>query len=1023
MLKLIKTATIIFSLTFVFISVIFVNPLDWAKAEETIQTTQTGFNDGKDESQNIYTIELNLLSVAEVEKAREAGIRNPETGLQCKRVERFVLDNLSKNGLDFKIVRDPVEFTARKMDRSHQTSNFDNSNMVITAVPEQDSLALVAFYNSTNGPGWEHNDNWLSANPVSTWFGVAVSGGRVTELNLYNNQLSGTIPSQIGDLTNLRHLYLEENQLNGSIPQQIGNLTNLVSLGLSRNQLSGSIPSQIGNLTNLISSSLSDNQLSGAIPPQIGNLTNLLGLYFYNNQLSDLPDLSHLSSLDELYAQRNRFTFEDIEPNVGIPDFPYSPQAKVGRTENITKAVGSSVTFSVTVGGTANQYQWYRNGFGIIGATSSEYTINGLDFGHAGSYTCVITNTIATELSLFSHPKNLTVVEAPTSITVTSPNGGETWQVGTAYDITWESDKYNGEVKIEISTTAGSTWWDVTQGSNTENDGSYSYTPVPENISNHCLFKVESTADPAVKDQSDQEFSIVGSSGTPLLGVDPASLDFGTTLSSLSLQITNRGGGTLNWQVAENPNKPWISSINPASGTNNGTVTVTVDRSQLSGNSDTGTLLVTSNGGTQTIPVQISKEISGNLVINGDFSDGDTGWEFKVFESAQATGSVVNGEYFVSITNGGTENWHIQLSQSGLLIENGKKYMVSFEAYTTGSRTIMTVLNKGWEGEWIGYNLQSFALTMEKRKYKYEFKMNHPTDQNAVFNFDVGNSTENVYIDNVVIREKVITGNLTNGDFSNGDEYWLTWISPEASAYGSVQNGEYILSIDNGGNVSWYVQLIQTDLFIEKGKKYTLSFDAYAQGPRTIGVSVQHNGEPWTIYHSQWDLKLTSVWQTYRSAFTMNDSTDLESRLMFECGLSALDVHFDNIVLKEADSNEPINQNIFDKPLTNEAEAALPTAYGLLQSHPNPFNLETTIGYHLSQPAEVVLTIYNSQGHEVRRLVHHNHAAGIHFTRWDGRDETGQVVASGLYFYRLEARPTEASQPPFVEMKKMILMK
>ena len=130
-------------------------------------------------------------------------------------------------------------------------------------VAEQDSLALVALYTSTDGINWTDNTNWLTSAPLSEWYGVTVVGDRVTELELSNNNLSGMIPHEIGNLTNLTHLYLSDNQLTGSIPPEIGNLTNLLDLILWGNQLTGSIPPEIGNLTNLTQLVLADNQLTG----------------------------------------------------------------------------------------------------------------------------------------------------------------------------------------------------------------------------------------------------------------------------------------------------------------------------------------------------------------------------------------------------------------------------------------------------------------------------------------------------------------------------------------------------------------------------------------------------------------------------------------------------------------------------------------------------------------------------------------------------------------------------------------
>src|SRR5512138_2008526 len=70
-----------------------------------------------------------------------------------------------------------------------------------------DSLALVDFYNSVGGPNWTDQGNWLTG-PVSTWSGVTVTDGRVTGLEIVSNNMSGTIPATIGQLTELTRLRL-----------------------------------------------------------------------------------------------------------------------------------------------------------------------------------------------------------------------------------------------------------------------------------------------------------------------------------------------------------------------------------------------------------------------------------------------------------------------------------------------------------------------------------------------------------------------------------------------------------------------------------------------------------------------------------------------------------------------------------------------------------------------------------------------------------------------------------------------
>ncbi|MBN1350945.1 T9SS type A sorting domain-containing protein [candidate division KSB1 bacterium] len=437
----------------------------------------------------------------------------------------------------------------------------------------------------------------------------------------------------------------------------------------------------------------------------------------------------------------------------------------------------------------------------------------------------------------------------PTWIYLTSPNGGNVWYVGNYYGISWQTDRKTGHVMVEISTTGGSSWWDVTQNQLTENDGYFVYQPVYENISGHCLFRIRLNEKPTIGDQSDLDFTIVDPSyvkryvaaqipsgmsepvidgdlsdvvwnvanpkqylnvggviedflmpwtnfadnhvnwkalwsaefnllyvavevkdditgvvdndydhlwqddciefftdadnnggfywtdnqgsqqwfirrdnakhiglgsgaytGTalttavqqgeggnwtleaamvlfdnypndvhamtlgnvigwevwyddsdntiqeagkwardhqvgwgymgfayfnadayqemelgpapsvPVLSVSPLSLDFGTTENTLTFEIRNQGSGTLTWDVTENPNKAWITSISPASGTNDATVTVTVDRSQLTGTGDTGTLAVNSNGGNLNVSLSIAR-VPGDLPDHWDYTD------------------------------------------------------------------------------------------------------------------------------------------------------------------------------------------------------------------------------------------------------------------------------------------------------------------------------------------------------------------------------------------------------------------
>jgi len=146
---------------------------------------------------------------------------------------------------------------------------------------------------------------------VELW-GQSYSVLNTTELHIGDNEFTGSIPPEIGDLTNLTYLSLYRNQLTGSIPPEIGNLTNLINLEIVEDQLTGEIPIQIGSLTNLQHLNLQQNQLTGSIPPEIGNLTNLTSLYLAHNSLTGpIPEeIWNLPNLEAFELQNNQLTGE-----------------------------------------------------------------------------------------------------------------------------------------------------------------------------------------------------------------------------------------------------------------------------------------------------------------------------------------------------------------------------------------------------------------------------------------------------------------------------------------------------------------------------------------------------------------------------------------------------------------------------------------------------------------------------------------------------------------------------------------
>ena len=216
---------------------------------------------------------------------------------------------------------------------------------------------LMALYDATDGDNWNDNTGWGDTSiPLGQWHGVTTDqDGNVIGLDLSGNGLDGTIPADLGDLSNLTTLDLENNRLRGEIPVELSNLTGLAYLNLSGNALTGCVPRALillegmddslpycnrnayilglfyyavdgpnwagvqnwltaaplsewtgitldeqGRVTGL---DLGGKLLNGEIPAELDNLTYLTELSLNNNQLrgaipAELGNLTNLTSLD-----------------------------------------------------------------------------------------------------------------------------------------------------------------------------------------------------------------------------------------------------------------------------------------------------------------------------------------------------------------------------------------------------------------------------------------------------------------------------------------------------------------------------------------------------------------------------------------------------------------------------------------------------------------------------------------------------------------------------------------------------
>lgn len=189
-----------------------------------------------------------------------------------------------------------------------------------TATPEcrdRDSLALVEIYNETEGANWYIP--WNLQMPIDTWHGVGLNeDGCVISLETDGsidgsptwggNNLNGTLPLELGELTFLQELIIGYNpNLSGSFPDIFSTLINLKKLFIRNNNLSGSLPTTITNCIELTHLDISNENITGSIPANIGNLINLyiLRLWFLDLEGTIPIGLGNISGLGGLSLSYN----------------------------------------------------------------------------------------------------------------------------------------------------------------------------------------------------------------------------------------------------------------------------------------------------------------------------------------------------------------------------------------------------------------------------------------------------------------------------------------------------------------------------------------------------------------------------------------------------------------------------------------------------------------------------------------------------------------------------------------------
>ena len=615
----------------------------------------------------------------------------------------------------------------------------------------------------------------------------------------------------------------------------------------------------------------------------------------------------------------------------------------------------------------------------------------------------------------------------PPQIQVLSPNGGDTLCVGGTKDITWLSEKFTDPVKIEYSTDGGQNWTVIV--ASTPNDGVHTWPTVPNTPSTNCRVKVSDAADGEPKDSSDAPFTISAESITvtyPIGGEffvagDPLSITWNSACFTGSVDIFMSEDGGSGWDpiVSGTENDGiYPTSLSQSVSTDQGLIKVTDSDNGIPSDQSDGlftvrnftigakpeTLVVSAGNDTSCMVIlesQFGFNLPCSLTVDEDSLPAYTTYDFDLnpvvpsdtailtFHIDSSTPSCTSHVIVTGTKVSGPKN-QLAHGTEVILIVTGLAPDFSIDA---SPETLW--VPRGYSGDYqvVLTSINGFAshctLTVTE---------DYPDGATATFDPPKLVPTDSSILTLTIPADAVLdTFTLTitatemekGGGIAHTKDVTLivtlpTWIF-EVDAFPDTQ------IISQGGATNYDVTIIPT-------LGFTALCTLFVQfvGGLPSGVTADFDSNP----------------------IPPNDTSTLTITTL----LSTPPDTYDLVILAVANKKQKDStyvKLIIEEPTDVDEEGDQPNApdkFALFQNQPNPFNPETKISYYLSEGCEVKLTIYNILGRRVKTLFEGHQNAGMNTLVWDGKNDQGEQLSSGIYFYRLQAGE-------FIQTKKMNLLK
>jgi len=672
----------------------------------------------------------------------------------------------------------------------------------------------------------------------------------------------------------------------------------------------------------------------------------------YNWIVPNAPSTQCLVRIKNTYDSLNVFDVSDAQFTIGASPIPSLKLISPNGGEKLTPGGSFSITWQSANVDSISIQQSLNNGFSWSTLKSSypaaggsfTWTLSSLEYYTQLYSQCYIKITDRKNSAVKDLSDN--VFSIGPWITLLSPNGGEKWMANTVDTIKWKSGGLSS-VNIDVSTDNGATWTAITIG--TKADAESYLWGVTNTVSATCLIRISDYSKRAQSAISGSVFSIVPlvkkitvispNGGEKLIqGTENYFRWSSSNVRYVRLEYSTNAGTTWilkksNW-YADSTKYLWVPTM---LDTSNSCLVKISDANDL-------TTYDVSDALFSIVPA-LPKKLTLLTPSGGEYlakgSNLLISWQAEAVETIKLEYSTNGGTAWMTISNGiqankGSYLWKTPaVPSNNYLVRISDSSNAAISAVSANPFTIFELLLTAPNGgeNYLGRDIakitwQSQFVAKIKIEYSLDGGISWNTAADSVdgalhtYNWSVPNLTTSSALVKITNRAllnfitisanpfsitKQLNPNLIlNGDFTGGMLHWNTYIDASAAAILATSGGQFAASITKGGTQSWHIQLLQPNIKLEKGKTYDLTFSASGNSARTIQAGVSQDGGTYQAYYYK-QISLTSAFLPYSSTFTMTYTTDDKARFYIDLGMSNIGVKFDNIELREHDSEKLIS--------------------------------------------------------------------------------------------------------------------